>query len=405
VAEALPVLNILFVGQLPPHPGGSAVSAGQLIERLIGLGCQIHAVGPITAEACQQGDAFARRNPSLRLTRYLVPYFDVSPYEAAPDEFRQIEGERLRELVPPLIELERPDLIVLGRETFAWHVDELAGAASVPRVMLARGNPTNAILAGTYPKAQGAYFLEQYRKVDLIVTVADHMADGLRERGFESVTTIPNAVDIDQFSPRPRSAQLAASLGIEDDDIVVMLVANLHRRKRPADLLQSAALALQREPKLLYVIVGDGVQRPDLEAECRRRGIEQRFRFAGWVDYPSVPDHLNLADIVVLPSEAEGLARVYLETQACGRVLLASDIPPAREVVVDGRTGLLFRLGDVDDLAATTLRAAADPERREIIGRRARAHVEANHSVAIAAERYRDLLWEVAQRGRVEVAH
>jgi glycosyltransferase involved in cell wall biosynthesis len=56
-----------------------------------------------------------------------------------------------------------------------------------------------------------------------------------------------------------------------------------------------------------------------------------------------MPDYINLADIVVMPSAAETQALVYLETQACARLLLASDIPGAREVIVDGETGLLFR--------------------------------------------------------------
>ena len=67
-----------------------------------------------------------------------------------------------------------------------------------------------------------------------------------------------------------------------------------------------------------------------------------RVRFAGWIDYARMPDYINLGDIVVMPSESEGLARVYLEAQACARVLVASDIPPAREVVTEGETGLLF---------------------------------------------------------------
>ena len=53
-----------------------------------------------------------------------------------------------------------------------------------------------------------------------------------------------------------------------------------------------------------------------------------------------------------MPSESEAFPLVYLETQACGRLLLASDIPAGREVVVPGDNGLLFRTGDVADLTA-----------------------------------------------------
>jgi glycosyltransferase involved in cell wall biosynthesis len=69
------------------------------------------------------------------------------------------------------------------------------------------------------------------------------------------------------------------------------------------------------------------------------------------------------------------MSRACLEAMACERLLIASDIPAAREIVDEGVNGLLFRLGDVEHLAARTVEAAADPAMREAIGRRARAGV------------------------------
>ena len=402
MAQSASSLRLLFVGQLPPHPGGSAISVGQLLAGFASRGCQIEAVAPITAAALELGDSFAERNPALRLSRYEVPYFDVITYEAAPDEFRRQERARLAELVPPLIARLRPDLVICGRETFSWYVPELARAHSLPCVLFARGNPTNAILRGAYPAGPAAYFLEQYRKADLIVTAAQHMADGLRARGFERVLTIPTAVDTRRFSPGPRPAEFARELQIEPDDIVVALVANLHRRKRPFDLIASAELALAREPRLRYVVAGDGVLRSELQAEVRRRGLDDRFRFLGWVDYDRIPDVLRLADIAVLPSEAEGLARAYLEAQASGRVLVASDIPPAREVIQDGQTGLLFRLGDPVELAERTLEAARRPALRAEIGGRARIQAERSHSIDDAVGCYLANLERVVRARQAE---
>jgi glycosyltransferase involved in cell wall biosynthesis len=113
-----------------------------------------------------------------------------------------------------------------------------------------------------------------------------------------------------------------------------------------------------------------------------------------------MPEYINLADMVVMPSESEGLARVYLETQACARVLVTSDIAPAREVVTDGETGLLFPPGDVAALTEQTVRAAGDPALRERIGRRAHARVRA-HGLAEAVAQYRDALAGVVRRHRV----
>jgi glycosyltransferase involved in cell wall biosynthesis len=145
-------------------------------------------------------------------------------------------------------------------------------------------------------------------------------------------------------------------------------------------------------------VVGDGVCRQELEEACEREGVAHRFRFVGWVAHGRVADYLRLADIVALPSEYENQSLVALETQACGRVLLASDVPGSREIVEDGRTGLLFRAGDAADLAAKTLGAAADPALRARIGRAARARVEA-HALDRIARQHERLLVELVANG------
>ena len=150
-------------------------------------------------------------------------------------------------------------------------------------------------------------------------------------------------------------------LRIQDTDVVVVHAAVLKTIKRPLDIVCSALQALRRNPNLIYLIVGDGDLRREMIRECKTRSISHRFRFVGWIEYDLMPDYINVADMVEMPSKGEGLARVYLETQACARLLIASDISAAREVIVNGETGLLFRKGNIDDLTAKTLLAASNP--------------------------------------------
>ena len=195
------------------------------------------------------------------------------------------------------------------------------------------------------------------------------MAERVRQLGFNNIKVIPNAIDLHQFSPRPKNHALLRKLAIKDDNIIVMHVSNLKALKRPLDIVNSAEKALRQNPKLVYVIVGDGPCRKTMEEVCMSKYVSKQFKFVGWVDYLNVPDYINLADIVVMPAEAETQARVYLETQACGRLLLASDILGAREVIVDGETGLLFRKGDINDLTAQTLLAAGAGSIRRSLSR------------------------------------
>lgn len=332
-------LNILFVGTFPPRLGGSAIANSQLLLGCAALGHTVRALAPITAETLQAGAAFATNHPGIGVTRYLVPSFENSPNLPASDRHRQLEGQQIREMLPALITRERPNILIIGREAFAWYVPELARTYSLPCILMVHGATTIGILTGTYPEDLARQLLEQYRKVDLIVTPAKHMAENLRQLGLTNIKIIPNAVDVDRFSPRPKSEVLLRQLTIRADDIVVVHASNLKALKRPLDLVNSAERVLQQNPDLVYVIVGDGPCREPMEEACRSRGIAKKFRFVGEVDPDRMPEYINLADIMVMPSEAETQALVYLEAQACARLLLASDIPGAREVIVDGETG------------------------------------------------------------------
>jgi glycosyltransferase involved in cell wall biosynthesis len=397
-APSVRPLDILYVGMLPPHPGGSGISWSQVLGGLARLGHAVRALSPITRAALDGGDAFADAHPELAVTRFLVPHFYTGPNVPASPEYRALEREQIESKMGALIEERRPDVVVSGRETFAMHVPDLAERHSLPCLQGVRGNTAIAILNGTYPRDLTLELLAAFRKVSLLVSVARHMADGLHSLGLGGVRVIPNSVDLAQFSSRSPEPALRREIGLAADDVVAVHASNLKAAKRPMDLVSSAVPALRGNSKLAYVVVGDGAHRSEMEAACRELGIAGRFRFVGWVDYARMPAFFGLADFVVMPSQTEGLSRVYLETQASGKALLASDIPAAREVIRDGETGLLFRVGDVDDLAEKTLRLAGDRALRERIGAKARERVRA-HSLTEIAAAYASTLEECVQRG------
>ena len=390
-------LNILYVGTLPPHRGGSSISGSQLLVGFARMGHRVRALAPISTDMCRPDDDFALSQPEVGVTRYPIPYFEASSYIPAPDWYRRMEGLRIQEKLPVLIAEERPDIIYIGVEKFAWHVPDLASAHFLPCALTIRGGATFALLDGTYPEVLARQLLGEFRKVDRIVTQTEYLAEGVRGLGLDAITVIPNALDLVQFSPKPRDPTLLRKLAIRDDDSIVMHVSNLKMLKRPLDLVESAKQALWYNPSLVYVIVGDGQLRAAMEEVCLQKGVSERFRFVGWVEYERMPDYINLADIIVMPSDAESQARVYLETQACARLLLASDIPAAREVIVDGESGLLFRKGDIDDLTAKTLLAAGDAALRADIGRKARERVQA-HSLDNALAAYVAIFEDLVER-------
>ena len=396
-ASAMRPLAILYVGTLPPHPGGSATLAAYVLAGLHARGHTVRALAPMAASDPGAPDAFALRNRGLAVGRYPVPWFSADRTRASQDaEYRRAEVEGIASRLPRLLSAARPDVIVLGRESVAQDFPEAGRAANIPMVALVHGGTTLAGMLGALDGPAARALLERFRAADLVVTVAQHLTDSLRLCGLGRVVTIPNPVDLDLFAPGPKDTRALAALDIPPDAVVVLHASNLKPLKRPLDLVDSARAAVPRCPRLVYLIVGDGPCRPEMERACRRDGLAGRFRFTGWVEHDRIPPLMRLADLVAMPSESEGQAHVYLETQACGRVLIASDIPASREVAVHDETGLLFPAGDVPALTETTLRAARDPALRARIGRQARERVRAHALSDIVAAYERALTGVVA---------
>ncbi len=387
--------SVLYVGTLPPHPGGTAVSAFQLMRALARRGHVLRCLSPVTPDTRPAAGRFDSEHPTLDVSRYEVRHFDLGEPSATDSDHVMLEGRALHERVPELIARHRPGVVVAGRESFGWEIPLIARRHGIPSVLLLRGGaPTARLLGGDEPTERVREAARRFGLAQRAIAVSDHLAAGFARLGL-TVDVIPNHVDLDRFVPRPADPGFRASLAIDPQSIVVAYVAVLKRRKRPLDVVESAAIAIRRDPRLVYVVVGDGPDRPAMERMCASKRLTDRFRFTGWVDYDRVPAHLALADLVIMPSEAEGMARIYLEAQASGRTLVASDIPPAREVVRHGETGLLFPVGDIEAFAARIIEAAADDSLRARIGARARerAHV---HDLESVAEAYSAAIQEVA---------
>lgn len=382
-------LRVLAVTHYPPMIGGSSRSCSLLWQGIARLGHRVHVVAAITPQT-RSFDAENRdRTPeTLTVSRYEVPDFQIKQYDI--DEFvraQAIEHEKIRRILPELIDRYRPTVMVSAHETLGAAVIDLARSKGLPCALMLRGSPTWQILTGVYPQELASRYLELYRRFDVVIAVGDYMRTGLRELDVNNVTHIPNLLDLQQFSPGPRDPALPARYGLAEDAVVVLHASLMTSRKRPGDVLRSAALTLPQCPKLVYLFLGGEERGRELEEENRRQGTAGRVRFVDIVPYDEMPAHIRLAEIVVLASEGEGLARVSVETQACGRVLISSDILAGREVVTHGKTGLLFRTGVVDDLAAQILRAYGDPGLREGIGRAAVIRA-ARHEIGDVIERY-----------------
>lgn len=132
-------------------------------------------------------------------------------------------------------------------------------------------------------------------------------------------------------------------------------------------------------------IIGDGEDRAHLEALAAPLG--SRVRFLGYRSQAEVAAALAKADILVLPSFAEGLPVVLMEALASATPVICSQLAGVAELVEDGQSGFLIPAGDVATLADRILTLAADPERRERMGRHGQAQVRTQFDIRVEAAR------------------
>ena len=377
-------LDILFIGTLPPHPGGSSIVSDYLLPGLAGLGHRVRALAPITDWARAQREGLLFQHPKIAATWYRVPHFSSSKTNGSTDaEYLAAEREAIAAIFPRLLAERRPDVVIVGRESVGWNDCLTTKDRTFRLVLLVHGGNTFSGLDREMP--ENARLLERFCSMDLVITVARHLMARLQQLGLSRLCTIPNPVDLSRFRPSAKDRALMQELEIRENQLVALHASKLSDVKRPLDLIESAKNALRQDPRLLYLIIGDGPCRDSMEEACRRAGILHAVRFTGWIEHRLMPNFLNLADIVILPSDSEGQSLVCLEAQACARCVLSSDIPGARELITENHTGLLFETGNLHQMTAKTLWAAANPNARETIGRNARYEVHSHDAEKVVA--------------------
>lgn len=241
------------------------------------------------------------------------------------------------------------------------------------------------LYARVYDRTLGAWVLRSAARV--LFTTLDYgrasRARWLMTARPNSVGELPNGVDSYRFNPDLPRHILRQRFGISPEAIVLLLVAGLDRAhyfKGVEILLQALAQIETSQVRLL--IVGDGDLRERYETTARELGLGERVTFTGRVSDDELPLCYAAADIGVLPSRTMGEAfgMVLLEAMACGKPVIASNLPGVRAVVWEGETGLLCRPGDAIDLAAKIRCLAESPERRLEMGVRGRTHVERHYT-------------------------
>ncbi|MBO9397911.1 glycosyltransferase family 4 protein [Shimia sp. R9_2] len=162
-------------------------------------------------------------------------------------------------------------------------------------------------------------------------------------------------------------------------------------------LLRAMEQLVQKEPDVHLTVIGDGPGRKALQSQTDAAGLSDHVSFVGYKSQSEVAEALSAADMLVLPSFAEGVPVVLMEAMAARRPVVATQIAGIPELVTEGVSGLLVPPGDPDALAQAIAKLLANPTRATAMGIAGRAKVEAAFDIAKEAARLRALLQERAR--------
>lgn len=210
------------------------------------------------------------------------------------------------------------------------------------------------------------------RRCHHMISVADAMTDLMTSAGVakrEKFTTIYSGMDVEPFvRAEEHRAEARRELGFQDDDVVFGKIARLFHLKGHEYLIEAAEQVVRENPRCKFLLVGDGILRPQLEADLKARGLERSFVFAGLVAPERIPYYLGAMDALVHTSLREGLARTLPQALIAGRPVISYDVDGAREVVLPDLTGFLLPPKSIKPLADSILTLAASAELRHRLG-------------------------------------
>jgi PEP-CTERM/exosortase A-associated glycosyltransferase len=202
--------------------------------------------------------------------------------------------------------------------------------------------------------------LETYalKHADAITTICDGLRKDILGRGIpaDKVTVIPNAVDIEHFNAggTPDNA-LKHTLGLQGKR-VIGFIGSFYAYEGLDVLLRALPRILQSAPDVRVLLVGGGPEEARLRAIAKDLLVEDKVVFTGRVPHADVQKYYDLLEILVYPRLSMRLTDLVtplkpLEAMAQQRLLIASDVGGHRELISDGRTGVLFKAGDSASLA------------------------------------------------------
>jgi len=358
-----PPIPVLYVNHVSQVFGGE--------ENLLALLSRLDRSRFVPFLACPPGELATRAEEARLKTAPLpMPRFHRTrnPLKVSTYALSWVIGaNQLRRLIQSI----GPKLIHANSATAQLYTGALAQKAGIPCAWHSRDLRRLPFPAGTL-----------CRYADRIIAVSEAVAEFLAASGLSrpKVTRIYSGIDPDAWRARVTQKDVRAEFGLASGDRLILMAAQLAPWKRHEDAIRALALILKKEPTARLMLAGadpfgehEGLG-ASLEKLAAELGVREKVIFGG--RRKDVPDLMNAADLVLIPSDAEPFGRVAIEAMALGKPVVGTRAGGLPEVVRDGETGLLVVPRFPESLAQACVRVLQNSPLAHNLGEAGRARVE-----------------------------
>ncbi|BAU52089.1 N-acetyl-alpha-D-glucosaminyl L-malate synthase BshA [Mucilaginibacter gotjawali] len=332
-----------------PTFGGSGVVATELGKGLADRGHQVHFV---TYNQPARLDLFSENLFYHEVSVSNYPLFDFPPYELA-----------LASRLVDVVRFEKLDVLHVH-----YAIPHASAAFMAKQILMTYGIyiPVVTTLHGTDITLVGKdrtfkpVVTFSINKSDGVTAVSEHLRNDTYEF-FEienDIKVIPNFIDLKRFSLKPKDhfKKAIAPFG----ERIVVHTSNFRKVKRTEDVIRIFAKLVKTIPAKL-LMVGDGPERSQCEQLSRDLGVNENIRFLGKQD--AIEEILSVSDLFLMPSESESFGLAALEAMACKVPVITSNAGGLPELNIDGVTGFLKDVGDIEGMAEKAIYVLEDEER------------------------------------------
>jgi len=230
------------------------------------------------------------------------------------------------------------------------------------------------------------------------LTVSAALKDEIKQRfsvSNSNFKVIINGVDTEKFQilSKEKNYLIRRSLGLSEEHFIIGCVGRLDEVKNYPSLIKVLSLLVSDIPVARVVFAGDGPMMAPLVELVGELGLSNHFIFLGRRD--DIPDLMNVYDLFVQPSFREGLSNTILEAMSCGTPVVASKVGGNPEIIIEGQTGKMFPVGEVESLATIIRGYYNNREELRSSSLNARQHVVENFSIDWMVRNYQDTYIEL----------